>query len=592
MGNIIERVNVAGTTYDIASTAYAVCSNGAAEGKTINIDGFSLVTGVTIHVKFVNANTNPTPQLTISGGDSAANNPIPISGITTWEAGAVLTLTYDGSNWVRDYVETVVNNITGSGAQNYLTKFSGPNTITNGPALGADATKFLNNKGEWAVPNYIADTHYTANLITGASATAKANAAGATNSVFLNLVENNDVRNSHNIVGEGSVTVASDASGKITITGNKAGTVTSITPGNGLINGTSGTSQAAITTSGTISIATGGVTNDMLQNSSVSIAGQSVSLGGSLAASTLLSALGIGNAVHYIGESSTAITDGGNQVPTITGLDNYSPKAGDIVVYDDKEFIWTAAGEWELFGDEGSYALKSNTVTNVAWDDTNKKLTKTINSSTTDIVSASTLKSAMSLNNVTNDAQIAKSVGTTQGDIIYFTSSSAPTRLGIGTSGQILTVSSDGIPSWSTVSVDWTNINNKVFSALYVNATTAGAANDTAATTNDDTYIHLYDNNTKQSTIQLKGAGGTTIASAANSKVITITSTKYKSKGSVSALTSLKVKYNDGTAHDDSVSSATATPTPLGTVTDAVLYIKSMYYGTTSVSTGVSIDNT
>jgi len=42
----------------------------------------------------------------------------------------------------------------------------------------------------------------------------------------------------------------------------------------------------------------------------VSIAGQPVSLGGSLAASTLLSALGIGNAVHYIGESSTAITDG------------------------------------------------------------------------------------------------------------------------------------------------------------------------------------------------------------------------------------------------------------------------------------------
>ena len=457
--------------------------------------------------------------------------------------------------------------------------------------INLDKTKFLNNKGEWAVPNYIADTHYTANLITGASASAKTNAAGATNSVFLNLVENNEVRNSHNIVGAGSVTVASDANGKITITGNKAGTVTSITPGNGLINGTSGTSQAAITGEGTISIAQGGVTNAMLQNSSVSIAGQSLSLGGSLAASTLLSALGIGNAVHYIGESSTAITDGGNQVPTVTGLDNYSPEAGDIVVYDNKEFIWTAGEKWELFGDEGSYALKSNTVTNVAWDSTNKKLTKTINSSTTDIVTASTLKSAMSLNNVTNDAQIAKSVGTTKGDIIYFTGSSAPTRLGIGTSGQVLTVSADGIPSWATASVDWTNINNKVFSALYVNATAAGADNDTAATANNTTYIHLYDNNTKQSTIQLKGAGGTTIASAANSKVITITSTKYKSTGSANALTSLKVKYNDGTAHDDSISNTTDTPTSLGTVTNAVLYIKSMYYGTTSVSTGVTTDS-
>ena len=587
MANIIEQVNVGGVVYNIASTAYAVSSTAANEAaKVIALDGFALNTGVTIHVKFANENTANNPTLTITNGDSASNNPIPISGISVWPAGTVLTLTYDGTNWVRDYDAAIANNITGSGTSGSLVKFNGTNSITNGPTLGTDTTKFLNNKGEWAVPNYIADTHYTANLITGASATAKANAAGATNSVFLNLVENDTVRNSHNIVGAGSVTVASDASGKITITGNKAGTVTSITPGNGLINGTSGTSQTAITTSGTISIATGGVTNAMLQNDSVSIAGQPVSLGGSLAASTLLSALGIGNAVHYIGESSTAITDGGDQVPTVTGLDDYSSEAGDIVVYDNKEFIWTAAGKWELFGDEGSYALKSNTVTNVAWDGTNKKLTKTINSSTTDIVTASTLKSAMSLNNVTNDAQIAKSVGTTKGDIIYFTGSSAPTRLGIGTSGQVLTVSADGIPSWATASVDWSNVANKVLSTLYVN-TTANGANDNVATANTTTYMHLYDNGARQATVQLKGAGGTTIAST-NAKVITITSNTYKSSGSANALTSLKLKYNDGSAHDDSVASASASATALGTVVNAVLYIKSMYYGTTSVSTGVT----
>lgn len=47
-------------------------------------------------------------------------------------------------------------------------------------------------------------------------------------------------------------------------------------------------------------------------------------------------------------------------------------------------------------------ADKSNTVTNVAWDATNKKLTKTINGTTTDVVSASTLKTAMDLNKVEN----------------------------------------------------------------------------------------------------------------------------------------------------------------------------------------------
>ena len=63
------------------------------------------------------------------------------------------------------------------------------------------------------------DTHYTANLITGASASAKTDAASS-NSTYLNLVENDTVRNSHQIIGSGTVSVANDANGKITITGS------------------------------------------------------------------------------------------------------------------------------------------------------------------------------------------------------------------------------------------------------------------------------------------------------------------------------------------------------------------------------------
>lgn len=55
----------------------------------------------------------------------------------------------------------------------------------------------------------------------------------------------------------------------------------------------------------------------------------------------------------------------------------------------------------------GKKSDKSSTVSNVAWS--SSKLTKTINGTTTDVVSASTLKSAMSLNNVTNDAQVKRS---------------------------------------------------------------------------------------------------------------------------------------------------------------------------------------
>lgn len=58
-------------------------------------------------------------------------------------------------------------------------------------------------------------------------------------------------------------------------------------------------------------------------------------------------------------------------------------------------------------------------------------------------------KSDIGLGNVTNDAQIPKSIGTTKGDIIYWSAASTPIRLSIGSAGQVLKVSSDGIPAWS-----------------------------------------------------------------------------------------------------------------------------------------------
>jgi hypothetical protein len=57
-------------------------------------------------------------------------------------------------------------------------------------------------------------------------------------------------------------------------------------------------------------------------------------------------------------------------------------------------------------------ADKTTTVSNVAYDSTNAKLTKTINGTTSDIVSLSTLKSAMSLDNVDNTADLDKPIST------------------------------------------------------------------------------------------------------------------------------------------------------------------------------------
>lgn len=51
-------------------------------------------------------------------------------------------------------------------------------------------------------------------------------------------------------------------------------------------------------------------------------------------------------------------------------------------------------------------------------------------------------KTDVSLGNVTNDAQITKATGTTKGDIIGFTASATPARLGVGTNDYVLTADS------------------------------------------------------------------------------------------------------------------------------------------------------
>lgn len=54
------------------------------------------------------------------------------------------------------------------------------------------------------------------------------------------------------------------------------------------------------------------------------------------------------------------------------------------------------------------------------------------------------------------DAAIAKSLLTTTGDTIYASGASTPARLGIGTTGQVLTVSG-GLPAWATPTAAGTN---------------------------------------------------------------------------------------------------------------------------------------
>lgn len=80
----------------------------------------------------------------------------------------------------------------------------------------------------------------------------------------------------------------------------------------------------------------------------------------------------IDGVLRFIGVSTTAITDGGTQAPTINGdvIPVTDLRKGDVVLYGSngnyQEFLWTddgSAGSWELLGDEGSYVIKGTYIT-------------------------------------------------------------------------------------------------------------------------------------------------------------------------------------------------------------------------------------
>mgnify|MGYP003288875971 CR=1 FL=1 len=80
---------------------------------------------------------------------------------------------------------------------------------------------------------------------------------------------------------------------------------------------------------------------------------------GSAAVSVSAADLGISNAVHFIGETTTALTDGTTTAAvTISGASK-TPTAGDVVLYGSKEFIWTGSA-WKELGDGSSFALKGH----------------------------------------------------------------------------------------------------------------------------------------------------------------------------------------------------------------------------------------
>jgi hypothetical protein len=110
--------------------------------------------------------------------------------------------------------------------------------------------------------------------------------------------------------------------------------------------------------------------------------------------------------------------------------------------------------------------------------------------STTSSVLASTPTATKSAYDLAN-AAIAKSTVTTAGDIIY-RNATVPTRLGIGTAGQVLQVNSGATaPEWGTAS---SGALTKIVTGTFSNVTNTGTTFDGCFTSTYDNYVILFSN--------------------------------------------------------------------------------------------------
>ena len=190
----------------------------------------------------------------ISDGTNVAESPS-AAGTITFNKGSNVDIKVGADGVTISATDTKYTS--GTGISVTGTTINHSNSVAAGTAQG-DASKTLAFGGTFTIPTitYDAQGHITAKgtttmtmpaaptfsnwrakNIVGASATAVANAATTNATTFLNLIENGEVRSSHQITGAGKVSVAADATGKITITGANASVASGATNGTISVDG-------------------------------------------------------------------------------------------------------------------------------------------------------------------------------------------------------------------------------------------------------------------------------------------------------------------------------------------------------------------
>lgn len=170
MSYVGKITDTAGNTHLVGSTLYGTCTTGVGTAaKVVTCANFDkLETGVTIHVKFSNSNTASNPTLNVN---STGAKPIYMYGTTavetttstSWQAGAVVSFTYDGTGWMMNYgvdKNTDTKNTAGSTNSSsalYLigasTQGANPQTHSNSAVYQAQGYLYANGFNDVSLTN-------------------------------------------------------------------------------------------------------------------------------------------------------------------------------------------------------------------------------------------------------------------------------------------------------------------------------------------------------------------------------------------------------------------------------------------------------
>ena len=250
-----EKFNNSGTTEsNTTSNGVTLAYGGSLNIPSIDYDKFGHITGVSsIEIKLPESDNTDysgttetlhyTPTTAVSGKAINAGNGKYISGIAldsknhiiSATTGTLPTFTEQFKGTVTSVKVEGANGLTGSGT---ITS-AGTITISHATATTATTTTAttLTHGGTFTVPTITRDayghitgvtgttytlptdndTHHTAKNVVTSTNSGKTDGTATNGNVWLNLIENNEVRSNHNIKGSGTILVTASTSGDITI---------------------------------------------------------------------------------------------------------------------------------------------------------------------------------------------------------------------------------------------------------------------------------------------------------------------------------------------------------------------------------------